>query len=631
MLVNAAAKGWVKVAVALALSTGTLAVVTGCSGMASLPASDSVREPVQVDGGTQITVPALWADAQTGDGGIEPARIRANPQGSAQFTIELSDLKAQGAGAQWTAASSAAAAVGSMASGLNPGRIDIDFDVSGPIDGPSAGGLLTVGVIAALLGVPIRGDITMTGTISPDGSIGAVSEIPTKLQAAADQGYRTVLLPIANMNVRNPQTGGNETAKEMGARLGLDVRTVGNVQEAFTIFTDGKYSYPSAPAFTLSAAVTAVAAQQVDDLLRNVAAALAELPANPETEQIAGVLATAQAARDDGQVATAYGVGMQGLNMARREQAAQQAKDQVASSGVTGGTKWLRAWVDAASQRNSAALAAGTQLSSGMGYEQQVTLPNAMSWLVYNEAILQSVRQQVDGGALDGARIDRLARVLADVDTAIEVSYPDQLAIVQAAPTKPSPGDRVLAEYLADYTTFLVRAGQAQQNYVQQVLMSGQDPVEIAKTNDVGLLLPAVLNLADAVNRIPNGADSIPDAVRHASTAITYYIATTSLIASVQDFGIGQFGIGADPTQVKQEDVLTSSVMTAKGVVDQVAALLGQRGLDASLPVWASAYGTGAAQALSQTPMAAAGKVLALNELYFDAITVFMLQSGPVP
>ena len=69
---------------------------------------------------------------------------------------------------------------------------------------------------------------------------------------------------------------------------------------------------------------------------------------------------------------------------------------------------------------------------------------------------------------------------------------------------------------------------------------------------------------------------------------------------------------------------------TAKKAVDQVAALLAQRGLDASLPVWAAAYGTDAAQALAGTPEATAAQVLALNELYFDAITVFMLQSGPV-
>jgi len=75
---------------------------------------------------------------------------------------------------------------------------------------------------------------------------------------------------------------------------------------------------------------------------------------------------------------------------------------------------------------------------------------------------------------------------------------------------------------------------------------------------------------------------------------------------------------------------MQASVTTAKLAVDQVSALLGQRGLDASLPKWAADYGTAAVDALDDTPQLAAAKVLALNELYFDAITVFMLQSGPL-
>jgi hypothetical protein len=567
--------------------------------------------------------------------------VWAKKQGSALFTIDLSDIQAQGAGAQWTAASASAAAVGAMASGLNPGRIDVDFAVSGPIDGPSAGGILAVGVISALLGVPIRGDMTMTGTISPDGSIGPVGEIAAKLRAAADQGYRTVLLPIANMSVRNPQTNAVESATELGKALGLDVQPVGNVQQAFTLFTDGKYRYPSAPAFTLPAAVQDLADSQTDDLLARLAAEIGQLPSDPQVKPIKDLLATAQAARDGGQVAVAYGVGMQGLNMAGRERASQEAQTQLASNGVTGGKAWLVDWLRRASSRNSSDLARGAGLATAMGYEQQVTLPNALSWLAYNQAILASVTQQIEGANLDAAGVDRLARVLADVDTAIDVYFPNQLAIIQASPARPSPGEAIVAPYLAEYTAFLVRAGQAQQNYAQQVLMNGQDPAAVAKQNDVGLLLPVVLDLAEAVTASPDGAspngaspngeDSISQAVLHATTAITYYIAATSLIASVQDFGIDQFGIGADPMNVGRAEVLSASVLTARQAVDEVSALLGQRGLDASLPTWASAYGVGAAEALSQGPEATAAKVLALNELYFDAITVFMLQSGPVP
>jgi hypothetical protein len=329
-------------------------------------------------------------------------------------------------------------------------------------------------------------------------------------------------------------------------------------------------------------------------------------------------------------VATAYGIGMQGLNVAVRERASADAQAQLAASGVTGATSWLTDWLDRSTASNAAALAQGIQLGDAMGYEQQVTLPNALSWLAYNDSILKSVQQQLDAGALDAARIDRYARILADVDTAITVYYPNQLAIIQAAPAQPSPGAGPVAAYLSDYTTFLVRAGNAQQDYVQQVVMRGQDPAELALQNDVGLLLPVVLDLSAAAAAIPSSRDSLPDELLQATSAVTYYIATTSLIAAVQNFGVDQFGIGADPSEAQQPEVLVASMSTAKRAVDQVAALLGQRGLDASLPVWAAGYGTGAAEALAGTPEATAAQVLALNELYFDAITVFMLQSGPV-
>ncbi|MFM8349927.1 MAG: S16 family serine protease, partial [Actinomycetales bacterium] len=500
------------------------------------------------DGGVEVAIPALWADDASGLSGTEPARVWASKDGSAQFTIDLADVQAQGAGVQWTAASAAAAAVGSMASGLNPGSIDVRFGVSGPIDGPSAGGVLTVGVLAALLDAPIRGDMTMTGTISPDGSIGPVGSIRLKLQAAADQGYRTVLLPIANMAVRNPQSGQPESAADVGKALGLQVVPVANVQQAFTLFTDGAFAYPSATPFVLPPVVRALADQQTTALLGQVGDVSAAMGSGPMSERVAALLQVARTAADDGRSATAYGVGMLALNLGNRELASTRAQAQLAAGGTAGATSWLSDWVRRSRSANEGALAVAVSRGPELGYEQQITLPNALTWLTYNQAILASVRQQIDAGSLDDAQVDRFARVLADVDAATQTYFPNQHAIVLAAPTKPSPGQDAVAGYLARYTTFLVRAGQAQQNYVQQVVLAGKDPAQVASQNDVGLLLPVVLNLADAVARIPPSTESISDELRQATTAVTYYIATASLIAAVQDFGIDQFGIGAEPT-----------------------------------------------------------------------------------
>jgi len=582
------------------------------------------------NGGYGISVPALWADEGAGTSGTEPAQVWATKDGSSLFTINLGDIAARGAGAQWTAASAAAGAVGSMVSGINPGRIDLDFGVSGPIDGPSAGGILTVGVLAALLGAPIRGDMTMTGTISPDGSIGPVGGIALKLQAAAEQGYRTVLLPVANMQVRNPDTDEVQSAVEVGKRLGLEVRSVSNVQEAFTLFTDGRYAYPSAPAVALPRAVQERTARQVRDLLALLEGEAAGLPADEQARSVRSLQDRAASAADAGQVATAYGIGMLGLNAARRERASADAQAKAGAAGVTGAVRWLDDWVRRLSAGNAAAWTVAAQRGTGMGYEQQLAMPQVLSWLAHNDAILRSVQDVLDGGGLDASAVDRCARILADVDTAIDVSFPDQLAIVEASPARPSPGEGPMAAYISSYTTFLVRAGQAQQAYVQQVVIHGQDPREFSRQNDFGLLLPMVLNLSAEAKAIPSSVDSLPDELRQAALAVTYYVATTSLIAAAQGFGIDQFGIGADPAAVQNPEVLSASIATSTQAIDQVAALLGQRGLDASLSVWGAAYGTGAVQALEGTSQALAAQVLALDELYYDAITVFMLQSGPV-
>ena len=611
------------------LLAGTL-TASCSSSSANLPAAADPRTPIARDGGWEITVPALWADSAEGSSGIEPARVWASREGAAAFEIELADLQAKGAGAQWLAASNSAAAVGSMASGLNPGRVDIGFTITGPIDGPSAGGILTVGVLAALLNTPIRGDVTMTGTISPDGSIGPIGGVGLKLRAAAEQGYRTVLLPIPNMLVRD-ENGVERSAVDVGKDLGLEVVPVANVQQAYTIFTDGKYSYPSAPAFALPAAVQELTARQASALLDRAAAASAGLPAGSEADTIASLLAQGQQAQQSGNSALAYGLGMLAMNMVGRLRAATDLKALTDTQGSAAAMAQVQAAIAQATVRNDQAMADAVAASTGLGYEQQIALPNALSWLAYNKAILASLTDLLNRPSVPRKLLlDRAVRILADVNVAIDVYFPDQFAVIKAAPAQPSPGESVVATYLSQYTEFLIRAGKANENYARTVVLRGKDPAVLAEQNDVGLLLPVAGYLGDAVTTIPVSTDSIPEEMVQATTAVTYYIATASLIASVQDFGIDQFGIGADPKQADKKELLTSSMLFSKKAVDQVSALLGQRNLDASLPVWASDYGTQTATALAKSPQAAAAAVLALNELYFDVITVFMLQAGPV-
>ncbi|MBD3207381.1 hypothetical protein GF319_13700 [Candidatus Bathyarchaeota archaeon] len=69
------------------------------------------------------------------------------------------------------------------------------------VDGPSAGGAITVALMAALENKQIIEGVYMTGTIQSDGAIGQVSGIPHKALAAAVDGADKILVPEGQGNV----------------------------------------------------------------------------------------------------------------------------------------------------------------------------------------------------------------------------------------------------------------------------------------------------------------------------------------------------------------------------------------------------------------------------------------------
>ncbi len=122
------------------------------------------------------------------------------------------------------------------------------------VDGPSAGAAMTLAMIAAIRNQTLRKDVFISGTISPDQTIGPVGGLEYKAVAAAEKGATMFLVPKGQSVVtiykpveKQPIPGFTivvyETAKvsldsllkERGYRV--TVVEVTTVQEAYLAFT----------------------------------------------------------------------------------------------------------------------------------------------------------------------------------------------------------------------------------------------------------------------------------------------------------------------------------------------------------------------------------------------------------
>lgn len=574
-----------------------------------------------------MTVPALWAGrtmAGEDTGGIEPAVIKVSSGGSGDFDINLDGIEAAGTGPAWTAASASAAAIGTLYSGTDPSVIHIDFTVTGPIDGPSAGAILTVGVLAAIKGQALDPTVTMTGTIAPDGSVGSVSGIEAKLTAAHEAGFKTVLVPAVNLAESKRAGagggGGGPDLADYGANLGLTVTGVNDAGEAYRAFTHTAVVDDEAPAAQLQAAAASVAQKSAEALIARLNTALNNGTSLPGRDELAAETRKAQQAADSGNVALAYGLAADAYRQLVRAQASEAfAADKEALPAIVGGLKQEADRIaEAAAMAAASAAAAGTQ-----GISQQVSLPSALAWPVSIEAVSQATSASLDQ-ADSRAKARAAARILAQQRADLEVFFPDALAVVRAVAADPGQDPKQTAGFISGYTNFLVRAAQANETYSQAVL--GTDSA--LRGIDPGNLAAATSLLLERAAEIPADAQSLADETMQSALAMTCFVMSSMVLAEAQNFSLSGSGIGADPDFIGNPAALANSVTTGASWVEAESAAAAAEGLDPSFPLWSSRWAVALAADLSGTPREAAAAVMALDEIWYDSITVAMLDAA---
>ena len=91
--------------------------------------------------------------------------------------------------------------------GINLKNKDLIISISeqGVVSGPSAGALLTTGIIALLENKDLNKQVTMTGQILPNGSIYPVGGLVEKADAAKAKGFTKILVPKGESIQRIPE------------------------------------------------------------------------------------------------------------------------------------------------------------------------------------------------------------------------------------------------------------------------------------------------------------------------------------------------------------------------------------------------------------------------------------------
>lgn len=573
---------------------GVVAAIAASLALASSACSsgpDPSLGAVTSTGGTRsITVPALWAGVNSEGspvGGIEPAEVRVSDTRGAGFSLDLTTIEAEGARAQWQAATAAAASTAVLISRLDPSRVSFDFSVSGPIDGPSAGAILAAGSLAALWAPP--GDtaqgftpgVTMTGTITPDGSIGAVSGIGAKIRAAHEAGFTTVLIPAASTQEVDPTTRAVIDVVAYGREMDVDVIPVTRIEQALDLLGVQQPTVPPheyAPGPEADRIMSDLAAVMLDRVLGQLATPTGQSLATGSA--LPPLLDEATALLEAGDWAGSYArSALAGVTLARAA-----ALEEVSAHPAT-----LRPRIEQVLRRAERSLDA----AASRPWPNTAALASAPATLALSAHAMAWARSALAGlDSFSGAALDVAARDIGEQEFTITVLQPDALAMIDASSPSESSAEVVTpseaAAFLSGYTPALVESGSASEDYLAQAL--GMAPA-VEGSSDARGRMGTIAELGEVARATPDGVQSVPEELMQSAWALAYAMTTAEVVAEVGAYGDAEDGVDDDMVNLAHLDMAQQASAATGAAAAAQAGILQAAGQDAPSLWWSASLG----------------------------------------
>ena len=120
-------------------------------------------------------------------------------KGQITRTGSLGDVMKESVEAARTVVRSRASRLGITYKQISETDIHVHFPEGAvPKDGPSAGSAITLGLVSALTGIPVKAEVAMTGEITLRGRVLPIGGLKEKLLAAKNAGIRMILIPKEN-------------------------------------------------------------------------------------------------------------------------------------------------------------------------------------------------------------------------------------------------------------------------------------------------------------------------------------------------------------------------------------------------------------------------------------------------
>lgn len=121
-----------------------------------------------------------------------------------------------------------------------------------PIDGPSAGMLLSATMLSLINGVPVLPGRAMTGSVNPDGTVGPVGGIASKLAAAQKAGVKRFGFPVGQRLEYSEAEKKYVDVVVRARQYGMEAVELRDLNDAYALLTDHKTglevdTMPSAP------------------------------------------------------------------------------------------------------------------------------------------------------------------------------------------------------------------------------------------------------------------------------------------------------------------------------------------------------------------------------------------------